>query len=86
MTDEEAESQTRQRPAYVCVVLKHSKGLPLGVLFLDSTRPAAFGDSQRATELASSLADKAEKVGFTEALEKVLNELGKYSTAIRIHG
>jgi hypothetical protein len=43
MTDEEAESHTRQRPAYICAVLKGPRGLPLGVLFVDSTEPEAFG-------------------------------------------
>jgi ubiquinone/menaquinone biosynthesis C-methylase UbiE len=37
MTDEEAETHSRQRPAYICAVLKEPRGLPLGVLFLDST-------------------------------------------------
>lgn len=86
MTDEEAESHSRQRPAYVCAVLQDQKGLPLGVLFVDSTERAAFGGRDQAAALARSLALKAESVGFTEALQKVLNELSKYSTAIQIHG
>jgi hypothetical protein len=86
MTDEEAESHSRQRPAYMCAVLRDQKGLPLGVLFVDSTERAAFGSKEQAAILAGSLALKAEGVGFTEALQKVLNELGKYSTAIQIHG
>ena len=85
MTDEEAETHSRQRPAYICAVLKEPRGLPLGVLFLDSTESEAFGSSDRAAALARSLALKAEMVGFTEALQKVRNELSKYSTAIRIH-
>jgi hypothetical protein len=86
MTDEEAESHSRQRPAYVCAVLHDQRGLPLGVLFVDSTEHAAFGGRDQAAALAGSLALKAARVGFTEALQKVLNELSKYSTAIQIHG
>jgi hypothetical protein len=86
MTDEEAETHSRQRPSYICAVLKEPGGLTLGVLFLDSTEREAFGNSDRAVALAGALALKAERVGFTEALQKVLNELSKYSTAIRIHG
>jgi hypothetical protein len=86
MTDEEAEAHSRQRPAYICAVLKDDNGLPLGVLFLDSKASAAFGSKNQAEILAGSLALKAKKVGFTAALQKVLNELSKYSTAIRIHG
>jgi hypothetical protein len=86
MTDEEAESHSRQRPAYMCAVLRDQKGLPLGVLFVDSTERAAFGSKEQAAILAGSLGAQSGGVGFTEALQKVLNELGKYSTAIQIHG
>ncbi len=85
MTDEEAELHSRQRPAYICAVLKEESGLPLGVLFVDFTQQAAFGGRDQAAALAHSLALKAGSVGVTEALQQVLNELSKYSTAIRIH-
>ena len=86
MHDEEAQTYSRQRPAYVCVILRDDKLSPLGILYMDSTTDEAFGNRQGSIELAEAIAEKGKCLGLNQALSNVVSELRKYGAGIRIHG
>jgi hypothetical protein len=85
MHEEEAQTKSRQRPAYICAILRDDQLSPLGILYMDSTEDAAFGDHQGPIELAKAIAEKSEFLGLNEALTNVVRELRKYGAGIRIH-
>ncbi len=83
---EEAETKSRQRPAYISVILEDEKKSPLGILFMDSEKAGAFGEKDHAIQLAADVERKCKYVGLNEALANVVSELRKYDARIRIHG
>jgi hypothetical protein len=87
MTKDEASDPSRQKPSYLCVLLKTAKNAPAGVLFMDSSAKDAFGrNDDEVKALAERLAKKCEMMGFQQALENVVVELRKYDTGgIQIH-
>jgi hypothetical protein len=88
MTRDEALDRSRQKPSYLCVLLRTTKGMPIGVLFMDSKEPNAFGDNDdQIQQLAGQIHARCKSVGFQEGLEHVVSELRRYNTGgIQIHG
>jgi hypothetical protein len=87
MTRDEALDSSRQKPSYLCVLLRTTKGVPIGVLFMDSEEPKAFGDNEDHIQtLAEQIYGRCKAVGFQQGLEQVVAELRKYNTGgIEIH-
>jgi hypothetical protein len=88
MTQDEASDPSRQKPSYLCVLLRTTKGAPIGVLFMDSEEQNAFGENEeQIRRLADLVYGKCKTVGFQQGLEDVVTELRKYNTGgIQIHG
>ncbi len=92
MTKEEARRGSRSRPSYLCAVLRApdmsgndvATGLPVGVLFADSTDQNAFGDAAGAEAVAKELEDAAFNSGLRHALKELGNDIAKYSASIKI--
>ncbi|WP_296612404.1 hypothetical protein [Sphingomonas sp.] len=91
MTREEASRLTRQRPSYLCSVLRapaqdgtdSPDGLPVGLFFADCDSIGAFGDAKSATALAAAIAKAAFECGLRARLKVLREELNKYSAAIK---
>ena len=96
MTCEEARRQSRQRPSYICSILRETNaddagktapsGLPIALLFADSTAKSAFGNKREAEELAGRIVETASQNGLQQRLKALCDELNKYSAGIRIQG
>jgi hypothetical protein len=93
MTCEEARRQSRQRPSYICSILREtnagaagktaSSGLPIALLFADSTEMSAFGNKSEAEQLAGRMVEIAFNNGLQQRLKVLCDELNKYSAGIR---
>jgi hypothetical protein len=93
MTKEEARRGSRNRPAYICSILRTpgeagaagAAGTAVAVLFADSTEVGAFGSKDQAAQLAQTLARVALETELSVRLKDLRNELNKYSAAIETH-
>jgi hypothetical protein len=65
-------SQTRERPADLCVILRNDDHLPVGLLFVDSTTADGFGTDAVAVKVADTLENEAETLALSRALERAL--------------
>jgi hypothetical protein len=68
-------SQTRGRPADLCVILRNDEHLQIGILFVDSTTPDGFGSDEVAVNVVNTLETEAETLALSRALERVLAPL-----------
>jgi hypothetical protein len=87
MTYEEAlRSHSRQNPADACVILRgeqaddsngeqHQENLPTGLLFIDSKTIDAFGNDQKATDVARQLGATPEAQSLARALYRAMSPL-----------
>jgi hypothetical protein len=65
-------SQTRERPADLCIILRNDDHLPVGLLFVDSTTADGFGTDTVAVNVAKTLESEAEILALARALERAL--------------
>lgn len=75
MTKHEAAATSRARPSYATIILKggaDSGALPIGVLFIDSTKTDAFGDGDVAQKVIAELADSFEVIILAKALDQAI--------------
>jgi hypothetical protein len=78
MTKHEAAAASRARPSYLTIILKgtaDSGALPIGVLFVDSTKINAFGDKSTAQKVAAEFADSYEVLTLAKALDQAITPL-----------
>jgi hypothetical protein len=78
MTREEAQSASRtSRPADLCVLLKSPEdgNIAVGVLYIDSMNPLAYGDDTTATAVAESLENEQEVINLAKALARAMAPL-----------
>ena len=68
-------SQTRERPADLCVILRNDDHLPVGLLFVDSTTADGFGTDIVAVNVANSLENEVEILALSRALDRALAPL-----------
>jgi hypothetical protein len=68
-------SDTRSRPADLCVILKNDDHLQIGLLFVDSTTPDGFGTDAVATRVVNALGTEPETLALSRALERALAPL-----------
>jgi hypothetical protein len=89
---EESRRGSRQKPSYICSILRAPNekgenvpdGVPIALLFADSSISEAFGDQATATALAKHLADVAYNNGLRQRLKVLRSEISKYSASIRL--
>jgi len=84
MTEEESKKDSRNKPSYLCVMIKNSVDQPIAIIYLDSKKEKAFGDDDQATKLCESLASNAIESGLVPALENLTKEMNKYAADINI--
>jgi hypothetical protein len=87
MTSQEATAAGQGRKSFLCVVLRDSTKSPVGVFYLDSTKPDAFGEGRPGAEdskIVFAINRACEKFGLTEALGKLGEEMRRRGPAIRI--
>jgi hypothetical protein len=78
MTREEAQSASRtSRPADLCVLLKSPEdgNIPIGMLYIDSTITATYGDDATATAVAKSLENEQEVIDMAKAVARAMAPL-----------
>jgi hypothetical protein len=68
-------SHSRERPADLCVILRNDDHLQIGLLFVDSTVPDAFGTDTVAVQVAVALENEAETLALSRALERAMAPL-----------
>jgi hypothetical protein len=70
----EVQANTRNRSAYLAVILRGvaDRGFPVGVLFADSGTAKAFGDDTLATKIAVELEQSQEVQALSESVERAL--------------
>jgi hypothetical protein len=87
MTQDEAGDDSRQKPSYLCVILRTAAGAPMGVLFMDSEKENAFGNEGGTQDLDDKILRKCDDAGgLRQGLENIVVELQKYRVGIEIHG
>lgn len=77
MTQQEAQSNTRTHPAYLCVILKdQAEGdFPIGVLFIDSDTKHSFGTGDIPMKIAGKLERSKQVKALQSALSKAMAPL-----------
>src|ERR1700688_2317845 len=68
-------SHSRERPADLCIILRNDDHLQIGLLFVDSTVPNAFGTDTVAVQVAVALENEAETLALSRALERAMAPL-----------
>jgi hypothetical protein len=79
-------SQTRERPADLCVILRNDDHLPVGLLFVDSTTADGFGTDAVAVKVANALENEAETLALSRTLERALVPLRLAAPDLEITG
>jgi hypothetical protein len=83
MTIQEATAAGQGRKSFLCVVLKDRKSA-VGVFYLDSKQPAAFGTTVENNPIVSAITKACEDYGLTAALGELGTEMRRRGPAIRI--
>jgi hypothetical protein len=68
-------SQTRSRPADLCIILRNDDHLQIGILFVDSTTVDGFGTDPIAVNVVNALGGETEMLALSRALERALAPL-----------
>ena len=68
-------SDTRGRPADLCVILRDEDHVPIGLLFVDSIIQDGFGTDLVASRVANELGNEPETLALARALERVMAPL-----------
>lgn len=85
MTEEEARGQLSGRPSSLSIVVKH-EGIPVGIVFVDSTAKDAFGNDIEATEKSKKIEESTSVKGLAKALAAVLAPLRTAAPSLSILG
>jgi hypothetical protein len=85
MTEEEAQGQVSGRPSSLSIIVSH-ENIPVGILFVDSTKKDAFGDDNEATEFANRIAESDSVHRLGKALAMTLAPLRTAAPSLRIIG
>jgi hypothetical protein len=76
MMRRETQSQIRNRPAYLSVMLRSpEKVFPIGLLYVDSTVPNAFGNDKDADVMAKGMENESEIQELVKKLELAMDPL-----------
>jgi histone H3/H4 len=75
MVRQEVNANSRNRSAYLAIILREDNGVPVGVVFADSGTAGAFGDDSKATKVAIELEKTSEVAALSKAVERALTPL-----------
>jgi hypothetical protein len=84
MTIQEATAAGQGRQSFLCVLLKDSSNTAVGVFYLDSTEPSAFGTTIDGNPTVALIRDGSAEFGLIEALSTLGEEMRRRGPAIRI--
>jgi hypothetical protein len=68
-------SSAKGKNAFLAVCLKDEKGTPVGVLYMDSSSPNAFGDSAHKDEVIERVQEACRETSLTQGLADLLKEM-----------
>jgi len=85
MTDEEASDTSRQKPSYLCILLRsRNSNIPYGLIFVDSESQNYFGDSEEAQKVATTLESHALVKNISEEVFQVMRAMKERAIEIAV--
>lgn len=86
MTWTEADDAGKNKQAFACVLLANENSDPVGVLYMDSDRPYAFGKDSRDSEFCRAIAAACQKRGIPAALTRIVESVSQNAPFLDANG